>query len=185
MLIGSIIVAPGLMGSPAQAESDPAAPVFATQQEMLRAGVLKTTRKSISYKGTEKPGTIIIDTEDRSLLLITTNGRAYLYKIGVGRPGFEWRGTHAISRKSEWPDWYPPEEMRQRQPYLPARMEGGPQNPLGARAIYLGSTLYRIHGTNEAWTIGSAMSSGCFRMLNDDVVDLYERVEIGAKVIVK
>ena len=131
-----------------------------------------------------KPGTIVIDTEDKFLYLQLPGGVAKRYGVGVGRPGFQWSGTHTISMKREWPGWTPPPEMRKRQPELPAFMEGGPDNPLGARAMYLGSSLYRIHGSNAPWTIGQEVSSGCIRMRNEDVVDLYERVKVGTKVIV-
>ena len=161
-----------------------ATPVFATESELLASGAMKTTKKLISYKTDHKVGTVIIDTEKRNLYLVLEDGKAYRYRIGVGRPGFEWAGTHRVTRKKEWPGWTPPPEMRRRQPYLPRHMPGGPENPMGARALYLGSTLYRIHGTIEPYTIGSAVSSGCIRMLNDDVIDLYERVGVGAKVIV-
>jgi lipoprotein-anchoring transpeptidase ErfK/SrfK len=138
----------------------------------------------VSWDGAEKPGTVVIDTNSRHLYLIEDGGRARRYGVGVGRPGFEWAGTHTVTRKAEWPDWHPPAEMRQRQPHLPVMMPGGPKNPLGARAMYLGSTLYRIHGTAEPWTIGHAVSSGCIRMRNEDVIDLYERVKVGTKVVV-
>jgi lipoprotein-anchoring transpeptidase ErfK/SrfK len=124
------------------------------------------------------------DTSDKFLYLVEGDGKARRYGIGVGRPGFEWRGVKSITRKAEWPDWRPPEEMKKRRPDLPDFMPGGPENPMGARGIYLGSSLYRIHGTNEPHSIGTAVSSGCFRMRNEDVTDLYERVRIGAKVIV-
>jgi lipoprotein-anchoring transpeptidase ErfK/SrfK len=140
--------------------------------------------QSVSYEGREQPGTIVIDTEARFLYLVQENGTAMRYGVGVGRPGFEWAGEHRITRKAEWPDWVPPEEMRQRVPNLPVSMKGGPDNPLGARALYLGSTLYRIHGSNEPWTIGQAVSSGCIRMRNEDVTDLYSRVKVGTRVIV-
>ncbi len=139
----------------------------------------------IDYQGPHGPGTIVIDTETRHLFLVEEGGKARRYGVGVGRPGFEWAGAHRVTRKAEWPDWRPPPEMRKRQPELPVMMAGGPQNPLGARALYLGSTLYRIHGTSEPWTIGQAVSSGCIRMRNEDVIDLYERVPVGAKVIVR
>lgn len=145
----------------------------------------KYKRKSVHYRSSERPGTIIIDTDDRHLYYITGKNRAIRYGIGVGRDGFEWSGTEKISAKKKWPSWTPPAEMIARQPDLPRFMPGGPKNPLGARALYLGSTLYRIHGTNEDWSIGRAVSSGCIRMLNDDVIDLYGRTKIGAKVIVK
>jgi lipoprotein-anchoring transpeptidase ErfK/SrfK len=141
-------------------------------------------RQLVSYQGDEAPGTVIINTRERLLYLVQGNGQALRYGIGVGRPGFTWSGTHHISQKREWPDWTPPEEMLRRQPDLPRHMAGGPDNPLGARALYLGSTLYRIHGSNEPWTIGTQVSSGCIRMRNEDVVDLYSRVKIGTKVVV-
>lgn len=139
---------------------------------------------SVAYEGNEPPGTILIDTGNRFLYLIQEGGWAIRYGVGVGRPGFEWAGVHAVTRKAEWPDWRPPAEMREREPWLPEYMPGGPANPLGARALYLGSTLYRIHGSNEPWTIGQAVSSGCIRMRNEDVIDLYQRVPVGARVIV-
>ncbi len=132
----------------------------------------------------EAPGIIIINTQERLLYLVERPGRALRYGIGVGRPGFTWAGAHNISDKREWPDWAPPEEMLKRRPDLPRHIAGGPDNPLGARAMYLGSTLYRIHGSNEPWTIGNQVSSGCIRMRNEDVIDLYQRVKIGTKVIV-
>ncbi|WP_346907540.1 L,D-transpeptidase [uncultured Roseibium sp.] len=136
----------------------------------------------VDYNGPYKPGTIIINTEQRYLYLVQRDGTARRYGVGVGKPGFEWAGTHKITRKAEWPDWRPPKEMLQRRPDLPTFMEGGPQNPLGARALYLGSSLYRIHGSNQPWTIGHAVSSGCIRMRNQDVEDLYERVGVGTEV---
>lgn len=141
-------------------------------------------RQEVDYHGPEEPGTVVIDTPNKFLYLVQPGGRALRYGIGVGRPGFTWAGTHLVSAKKEWPDWTPPKEMLERQPYLPRHMEGGPNNPLGARALYLGSTLYRIHGSNEPWTIGQNVSSGCIRMRNDDVVDLYSRVKVGARVVV-
>ena len=141
-------------------------------------------RQEVVYHGPEEPGTVVIDTPNKFLYLVQPGGRALRYGIGVGRPGFTWAGTHLVSAKKEWPDWTPPKEMLERQPYLPRHMEGGPNNPLGARALYLGSTLYRIHGSNEPWTIGQNVSSGCIRMRNADVEDLYERVRVGAKVVV-
>ena len=138
----------------------------------------------VDYYGSEKPGTIIIDTNERHLFLVMAGKKARRYGVGVGRPGFEWSGVHKVTRKSEWPSWRPPAEMRKRQPGLPVFMEGGPNNPLGARALYLGSTLYRIHGSNAPWTIGKAVSSGCIRMRNKDVEDLYTRVGVGTRVIV-
>ena len=138
----------------------------------------------VPYDGGQAPGTVIIDTNQRFLFLVLPDGQARRYGVGVGRPGFEWAGVHQVTRKAEWPDWRPPAQMRQRQPWLPEFMAGGPTNPLGARALYLGSTLYRIHGTSEPWTIGTAVSSGCIRMRNEDVMDLYERVPVGARVVV-
>lgn len=140
--------------------------------------------QTVAYDGKEKAGTIVIDTNNRFLYLVTGNGQARRYGVGVGKPGFEWAGAHKVTRKAEWPSWTPPAEMLKRRPDLPRFMTGGPDNPMGARAMYLGSTLYRIHGTNEPNTIGQAVSSGCIRMTNDDVTDLYERVRVGAKVLV-
>ena len=142
-------------------------------------------RTAVLYRTTEPPGTIIISTKDRHLYLVQGGGRALRYGIGVGREGFQWQGLLNITRKAEWPDWTPPSEMIARQPYLPRFMAGGPGNPLGARAMYLGTTVYRIHGTNRPDTIGTAVSSGCFRLVNADVSDLYERVPVGTKVIVR
>ena len=144
----------------------------------------KFLRQEVPYHGKEKAGTIVIDTPNHFLYLVESDGKAIRYGIGVGRPGFTWSGTHRISAMKEWPDWVPPKEMLARQPGLPHFMAGGPSNPLGARALYLGSTLYRIHGSNEPWTIGRNVSSGCIRMRNVDVIDLYERVKVGTKVVV-
>ena len=141
-------------------------------------------RQIVAYNGSEAPGTIIIDTGSTFLYLVQPGGRAIRYGIGVGRDGFRWSGTQAITKKAEWPDWTPPAEMIARQPYLPRFMAGGETNPLGARAMYLGSTIYRIHGTNAPSTIGTRVSSGCIRLTNDDVTDLYSRVNVGTKVIV-
>jgi lipoprotein-anchoring transpeptidase ErfK/SrfK len=140
--------------------------------------------QTVAYTGSEKPGTIIIDTPNRFLYLVEPGGVARRYGIGVGRPGFAWAGVKEITAKREWPDWRPPPEMLARRPDLPTFMAGGPENPLGARAMYLGSSLYRIHGSNEPWTIGTAVSSGCIRMRNEDVTDLYGRVKVGTRVIV-
>ena len=142
-------------------------------------------RQMVLYRTTEPPGTIIVHTSERFLYLVQPGGRALRYGIGVGREGFQWQGLLKISRKQEWPDWTPPPEMIARQPYLPRFMAGGPGNPLGARALYLGATVYRIHGTNQPQTIGSAVSSGCFRLVNNDVIDLFERVPVGTKVVVR
>jgi lipoprotein-anchoring transpeptidase ErfK/SrfK len=141
-------------------------------------------KTTVNFSGPYSPGTIVINTSERRLYLVTADGEAIRYGIGVGRVGFTWSGTTAISAKKEWPSWTPPSQMLRRRPDLPRFMKGGIENPLGARAMYLGSSLYRIHGSNEPETIGQAVSSGCFRMTNDDVVDLYDRVKVGAKVIV-
>jgi lipoprotein-anchoring transpeptidase ErfK/SrfK len=141
-------------------------------------------RQLVPYQGPHAPGTIIIDTPRKFLFLVQPGGWAIRYGIGVGRPGFEWAGVKSVTLKREWPDWRPPPEMLQRRPDLPRHLPGGIDNPLGARALYLGSTLYRIHGTNEPWTIGQAVSSGCIRLRNDDVIDLYNRTQVGAKVVV-
>jgi lipoprotein-anchoring transpeptidase ErfK/SrfK len=176
----------------AQAQSD-------ERQELLRGGAQKKgiynilgfdgtdfSRTTVSYKSKYKPGTIIVDTAERRLYLIQANGQALRYGIGVGRAGFQWKGTHKITAKKENPDWTPPAEMIARQPDVPRRMKGGdPMNPLGTRAMYLGSTLYRIHGSPDADSVGEAESSGCFRMRNTDVVDLYKRVPVGTTVVVK
>jgi lipoprotein-anchoring transpeptidase ErfK/SrfK len=138
----------------------------------------------VSYDGKHAPGTIVIDTPNKFLYFVEEGGRAKRYGIGVGRPGFTWAGVKSVTRKAEWPDWTPPPEMLQRRPDLPRHMAGGPENPLGARAMYLGSSLYRIHGSNEPWTIGTSVSSGCIRMRNEDVIDLYGRVKVGTKVVV-
>jgi lipoprotein-anchoring transpeptidase ErfK/SrfK len=141
-------------------------------------------RQVVPYDTEQSAGTIVVNTGEKFLYLVLGKGKALRYGIGTARDGFEWSGTHKITRKAEWPGWTPPAEMRKRRPDLPAHMPGGKNNPLGARALYIGSTLYRIHGTNEPWTIGGDVSSGCIRMVNDDVVDLYDRVKIGARVIV-
>ena len=141
-------------------------------------------RHIVNYSSTQAPGTVVVDTPNTYLYLVIGGGKAIRYGIGVGREGFTWSGVKTVDQKSEWPDWTPPSEMIQRQPYLPRFMAGGPQNPLGARAIYLSGTLYRIHGTNAPSTIGKHVSSGCIRMLNEDVIDLYARVSIGTKVVV-
>lgn len=141
-------------------------------------------REVVSYNGGQRPGTIVIDTNERRLYFVLPEGKAVRYGVGVGRPGFEWGGTQTITRKAEWPTWTPPAQMLKRRPDLPRFMPGGPENPMGARAMYLGSTLYRIHGSNEPETIGQAVSSGCIRMLNEDVIDLYERAKVGTRVVV-
>jgi lipoprotein-anchoring transpeptidase ErfK/SrfK len=139
----------------------------------------------VYFRSSEPPGTIVVHTSERFLYLVQDGSHAIRYGIGVGRDGFQWKGLLKISRKQEWPDWRPPPEMIQRQPYLPRFMAGGPGNPLGARALYLGDTVYRIHGTNQPQTIGHAVSSGCFRLVNRDVIDLFDRVPVGTKVVVR
>ena len=157
-----------------------AAPSEDTKDE-LRA---ELRRQVVNYRTSEAPGTIIIDTPNTFLYLVMPGGKAMRYGIGVGREGFTWAGTKTIERKAEWPDWTPPPEMIQRQPYLPRFVAGGPSNPLGARAMYLSGSVYRIHGTNDPSTIGGHVSSGCIRLVNEDVIDLYSRVHVGAKVVV-
>jgi lipoprotein-anchoring transpeptidase ErfK/SrfK len=141
-------------------------------------------RQTVSYSGSEAPGTVVIDTPNTFLYYVLGGGKAIRYGIGVGREGFTWSGIKTVDRKAEWPDWVPPTEMLERQPYLPRFMAGGPGNPLGARAMYLGGTIYRIHGTNQPSSIGKRVSSGCIRMVNEDVIDLYARVNLGTKVVV-
>jgi lipoprotein-anchoring transpeptidase ErfK/SrfK len=141
-------------------------------------------REEVEYKGKFAPGTIVVDSNEKRLYFVLPNNRAIRYGVGVGRPGFSWAGTKAVTRKAEWPSWTPPAQMLRRRPDLPRFMKGGEDNPLGARALYLGSSLYRIHGSNEPETIGQAVSSGCIRMLNADVIDLYERAKIGTRVVV-
>jgi lipoprotein-anchoring transpeptidase ErfK/SrfK len=144
----------------------------------------KFEKQEVEYHSAERAGTIVIDTPNKFLYLVEGDGRALRYGVGVGKPGFSWAGVKTITAKREWPDWTPPAEMLQRRPDLPRHMVGGPDNPLGARAMYLGSSLYRIHGSNEPWTIGTNVSSGCIRMRNQDVIDLFGRVNVGTKVIV-
>jgi len=178
-------VAPAAAPAPAEQAPAPAAQTAAlTPEEVQAAPADEYRRQEVDYSGREAPGTIVIDTPQKFLFLVEPGGRAIRYGVGVGRPGFEWSGVKSISRKAEWPDWTPPPQMMLRRPDLPARMDGGPDNPLGARALYLGSSLYRIHGTNEPETIGRDVSSGCIRMMNEDVIDLYNRVRVGTKVIV-
>jgi lipoprotein-anchoring transpeptidase ErfK/SrfK len=160
------------------------APAYANPNE--DAGDVRSDlrRQVVDYRTSEAPGTIIIDTPNTYLYLVMSGGKAMRYGIGVGREGFTWSGTKTIERKAEWPDWTPPPEMIQRQPYLPRFVAGGETNPLGARAMYLNDSVYRIHGTNAPETIGSQVSSGCIRLVNEDVIDLYNRVKVGTKVIV-
>jgi lipoprotein-anchoring transpeptidase ErfK/SrfK len=178
--------APSLFGPPPGMSLTSGTP---TNRLMLRAPRKvhldpKFMRQVVPYASTEAAGTLVVDTGDHFLYLVLGGGKALRYGIGTAKTGFEWSGSHKITNKREWPDWTPPAEMLARRPDIPHHMEGGINNPLGARALYIGSTLYRIHGTNEPWTIGGDVSSGCIRMINDDVIDLYGRVKIGAKVIV-
>lgn len=151
----------------------------------FRAQATVTPRQVVTYNGRHAPGTIVISTEERRLYFILPDGKAIRYGVGVGRDGFSWSGTQRVSMKREWPTWTPPASMLKRRPDLPRFMPGGPDNPMGARALYLGNTLYRIHGSNEPETIGQAVSSGCIRMMNEDVIDLYARVNVGARVVVQ
>ncbi|MET0426857.1 MAG: L,D-transpeptidase [Microvirga sp.] len=198
-IYGNLLVVPGYGPAPVHGRSDgdadplqgprrgPAAPVPDDDVPEIGIGIEPPAafqRQVVSYRGGERPGTVIIDTPSRYLYLVQPGGLAIRYGIGVGRPGFSWAGRKTVSLKREWPDWRPPADMLRRRPDLPRHMEGGPDNPLGARALYLGSSLYRIHGTNEPHTIGHAVSSGCIRMLNRDVIDLYARVPVGAPVVV-
>ena len=162
----------------------PRGSLFSTSRGGLFSSYGSIAKTMVGFAGNYSPGTIVINTTERRLYYVMGNGQAIRYGIGVGRIGFSWAGTTAVSAKKEWPDWTPPVQMLARRPDLPRHMKGGIDNPLGARAMYLGSSLYRIHGSNEPDTIGTATSSGCFRMLNDDVVDLYDRVRVGAKVVV-
>ena len=151
------------------------------EQEELPA---RYREQMVFFRTVEPPGTIVVNTPERFLYVVQGDNRAIRYGIGVGREGFQWHGLKRINRKAEWPDWIPPPEMIERQPYLPRFMAGGPGNPLGARALYIEGTVYRIHGTNQPWTIGSAVSSGCFRLTNPDVTDLYDRIPVGTRVVV-
>jgi lipoprotein-anchoring transpeptidase ErfK/SrfK len=154
-----------------------------TAEVVINDGPFK--RQLVFFRSNEAPGTLVVNTPERFLYLVLGNNRALRYGIGVGREGFQWSGLVKVTRKAEWPDWTPPPEMIQRQPYLPRFMAGGPGNPMGSRALYLGSTIYRIHGTNQPETIGHGVSSGCFRLANGDVIDLFERVPLGAKVVIR
>ena len=196
--IGSLIAAAALSCGPAQAEplfaflnaptQNQIAPQYAPAEQTAPDADVQADprlqRQIVGYASNEAPGTVIIDTPHTVLYYVLGNGKAIRYGIGVGRQGFTWAGVKQIERKAEWPDWIPPQEMIERQPYLPRFVAGGPGNPLGARAMYLGGTVYRIHGTNDPTTIGKHVSSGCIRLTNDDVTDLYNRVQVGAKVIV-
>jgi lipoprotein-anchoring transpeptidase ErfK/SrfK len=169
----------------AQAQGADSRDVMGGGPNFFGSGASPIPRTTVSFNSQYAPGTIIVNTAERRLYLVLPNGEALRYGIGVGRDGFRWGGVHRISAKKVWPSWTPPSQMLRRRPDLPRHMAGGIDNPLGARAIYLGSTLYRIHGSNEPETIGQAVSSGCFRMTNEDVTDLYNRVSVGATVVVK
>jgi lipoprotein-anchoring transpeptidase ErfK/SrfK len=171
--------------SQAQAQFFDSRDVMGGGPNFFGGGASPIPRETVMFPANYAPGTIVINTAERRLYLVLRDGEALRYGIGVGRDGFRWSGVHKVSAKREWPDWTPPREMVARRPDLPRHMRGGIENPLGARALYLGSTLYRIHGSNEPETIGQAVSSGCFRMTNEDVVDLYNRVSVGATVVVK
>ena len=169
--------------APAQPNAFPSD--YVTSDEGTAAPLPERLRRAtVAFSSNEAAGTIVIDTGNTALYYALGGGRAIRYGVGVGREGFTWSGVQTISRKAEWPDWHPPAEMVARQPYLPRFMAGGPGNPLGARAIYLGSSQYRIHGTNDPSTIGKFVSSGCIRMTNEDVIDLFSRVDVGTKVVV-
>ena len=162
-----------------------AAPAFASALDsQLQPVATAIPRETVSFDGGEAPGTIVVRTGERRLYYVLPDHQALKYGVGVGRPGFSWSGVTRIANKREWPDWTPPAQMLKRRPDLPRHMQGGLDNPLGARAMYLGGTLYRIHGSNEPDTIGQAVSSGCIRMTNDDVIDLYSRARVGARVVV-
>jgi len=197
---GAIVIASGLLAvipahaAPPNATFPPSPTINLDPEERLSggapnglfrmSGVSPIPRTTVDISAREAPGTIIVNTRERRLYYVLGEGRALRYGIGVGRDGFQWGGVHRVTAKKEWPSWTPPAQMLKRRPDLPRFMPGGEDNPLGARAMYLGSTLYRIHGSNEPETIGQAVSSGCFRMTNEDVIDLYDRVRVGAKVVV-
>ena len=193
LLAASLLLPASLITSPASAESALARFFLAGQPReggnKYRSDHSPIPRKTVSYNAKVPAGTIIIETGERRLYYTLGNGKAIKFAVGVGREGFEWSGTNRISRKAEWPGWTPPAEMRAREAkkgrILPVYQEGGPNNPLGARAMYIGGSIYRIHGTNQPWTLGLAMSSGCIRMSNNDVKFLYDKVGIGTKVIVR
>src|SRR4051795_10597786 len=182
--IGCAAIAVGLLGaSPALALNNPLdSGPLADFLNIFRQSAIP--RRTVMWTHGQKPGTIVIPTSQRRLYYVLRNGQALEYGVGVGRQGFTWSGTKTVSMKREWPDWRPPPQMLRRRPDLPRYMPGGMENPLGARALYLGSSLYRIHGSNEPETIGAAVSSGCIRMTNRDVIDLYDRVKVGTKVVV-
>jgi lipoprotein-anchoring transpeptidase ErfK/SrfK len=173
----------GLMSAEAQAFLFERSPSEILSR-VTSSGKSSVRREIVPYTGKHSAGTIVVSTAERRLYLVLPQGKAIRYGIGVGRDGFQWGGVKTVSMKKEWPSWTPPAQMLKRRPDLPRFMPGGPSNPLGARAMYLGSSLFRIHGSNEPQTIGQAVSSGCFRMTNDDVVDLYDRVKVGTRVVV-
>jgi len=187
---GAFLLAPAILSTQANAQILGYAPAqrssFPADNLMADEGVLpeRLRRATVAFDTREAPGTIVIDTGNTVLYYVLGQGRAIRYGVGVGRDGFTWSGVQTISRKAEWPDWYPPAEMIARQPYLPRFVAGGPGNPLGARAMYLGSSAYRIHGTNDPSTIGKFVSSGCIRLTNEDVADLFSRVDVGTRVVV-
>jgi len=187
LVIGALVA----LGTAALAQSAPLDPKYDLERpgfvpDPMEEQLLPEYRpQPVYFRSNEPPGTIVVETEDRFLYLVQDNKTAIRYGIGVGREGFQWSGLLKISRKQEWPDWRPPPEMIKRQPYLPRFMAGGPGNPLGARALYLGGTDYRIHGTNQPETIGYAVSSGCIRLVNPDVINLYDRVPVGTRVVVR
>ena len=187
-LIWMVIAAVGLILSASQSEAQTRQPDVGDQPGLIADDSVELDpefrKTAVLYRTNEAPGTIIVQTAERHLYLIQGNGRALRYGIGVGREGFQWQGLVNITRKAEWPDWTPPPEMIARQPYLPRFMAGGPGNPLGARAMYLGTSQYRIHGTNDPSTIGKFVSSGCIRLTNEDVADLFSRVDVGTRVVV-
>ena len=182
--IAAMVMSAGF-AAPAIAEIDPLTrqPLL-TNPEGFKPQATAIPREVVTYNSKYSPGTILVDTRERRLYFVLSSTQAVRYGVGVGRPGFEWSGTKNITRKAEWPSWTPPSQMLKRRPDLPRFMPGGPENPMGARALYLGSSLYRIHGSNEPETIGQAVSSGCIRMVNDDVIDLYERAKVGSRVVV-
>ena len=182
----ALVVTGFLLGTGhAQAQAFDSRDIMGGGPNFFGIGASPIARTTVIYPVNYAPGTIVINTAERRLYLVLPGGQALRYGIGVGRDGFRWGGVHRVSAKREWPGWTPPADMRRRRPDLPGHMAGGIENPLGARALYLGSTLYRIHGSNEPETIGQAVSSGCFRMTNDDVIDLYSRVRVGATVVVR
>jgi lipoprotein-anchoring transpeptidase ErfK/SrfK len=187
-LVGALGATVCLLSDNAAANENPFASLFeptvAPRPAEGRPQASAIPREIVAYSGSYTPGTVVISTSERRLYYVLPNGQAVRYGVGVGRPGFEWSGSRYITHKREWPDWTPPAQMLKRRPDLPRHMEGGINNPLGARAMYISGTLYRIHGSNEPESIGQAVSSGCIRMTNDDVTDLYERVKIGTRVVV-